>query len=120
MAIRPCPTPETGAEAKILTPKQALMTVGGEDLEQLLFPIFDIAAEKKATLLAFDQVLGLNIATWQPPKVDVPEAVLKLAAQRQDAREAKDWGRADELRDEALAAGYVIEDTKDGPIVKKA
>ena len=76
--------------------------------------------EKKATLLAFDQVLGLNIAAWIPKQIDVPEEVLALAEQRQAAREAKDWGRADELRDEALAAGYVIEDTKDGPVVKKA
>ncbi|HEY5622096.1 MAG TPA: pyruvate, phosphate dikinase [Pontiella sp.] len=36
------------SQPKILTQKEALMTVTGEDLEQLLFPIFDIAAEKKA------------------------------------------------------------------------
>ncbi|MDZ8117870.1 pyruvate, phosphate dikinase [Pontiella agarivorans] len=35
-------------QPKILNQKEALMTVTGEDLEQLLFPIFDIAAEKKA------------------------------------------------------------------------
>ena len=34
---------------KLLTPRQALMTVSGSDLEQLLFPIFDAAAEKKKT-----------------------------------------------------------------------
>jgi pyruvate,orthophosphate dikinase len=34
--------------SKVLTPREALLTVSGEDLEQLLFPIFDIAAEKKA------------------------------------------------------------------------
>jgi pyruvate, orthophosphate dikinase len=36
------------AQPKILTQKEALMTVSGDDLEQLLFPIFDVAAEKKA------------------------------------------------------------------------
>lgn len=36
------------SQPKVLTPKEALMTVQGSDLEQLLFPIFDIAAEKKA------------------------------------------------------------------------
>ncbi len=40
------------ALSKILTQKEALMTVSGDDLEQLLFPIFDIAAEKKAKLIA--------------------------------------------------------------------
>ena len=38
-------------QPKILNQKEALMTLSGEDLEQLLFPIFDIAAEKKARLI---------------------------------------------------------------------
>ena len=36
---------------KILTPEEALNTVGGGDLEQLLFPIFNLSEEKKATQL---------------------------------------------------------------------
>ena len=36
---------------KILTPQQALMTLSGNDLEQLLFPIFDVAQEKKTTVV---------------------------------------------------------------------
>ena len=36
------------AQPKVLTPKEAILTLGGNDLEQLLFPIFDIAAEKEA------------------------------------------------------------------------
>ncbi len=40
------------AQKKILKPAEALATVTGSDLEQLLFPIFDVAAEKKAVALA--------------------------------------------------------------------
>ena len=36
---------------KLLTQKQALLTVTGSDLEQLLFPIFDSNSEKKAKVL---------------------------------------------------------------------
>ncbi len=36
------------AQEKVLTPEQALMTVSGGDLEQLLFPIFNLTEEKKA------------------------------------------------------------------------
>jgi pyruvate, orthophosphate dikinase len=36
---------------KILTPEQALHTLSGNDLEQLLFPIFDLKEEKKADKL---------------------------------------------------------------------
>ncbi|WP_372794663.1 pyruvate, phosphate dikinase [Pontiella sp.] len=38
-------------QPKILNQKEALMSVSGEDLEQLLFPVFDIAAEKKAKII---------------------------------------------------------------------
>jgi pyruvate, orthophosphate dikinase len=39
------------AQKKILKPDEAIATVTGSDLEQLLFPIFDVAAEKKAVAL---------------------------------------------------------------------
>ncbi len=39
-------------QAKILSPKRALMNLTGEDLEQLLFPIFDLEQEKKAKEVA--------------------------------------------------------------------
>ncbi len=40
------------SQAKVLKPEEAIMTLSGSDLEQLLFPIFDIEAEKKAQMLA--------------------------------------------------------------------
>ncbi len=43
-----------------------------------------------------------------------------LLAQREAARAAKDWGTADRIRDEILAAGYIIQDTPQGPRVEKA
>ncbi len=77
-------------------------------------------SSKKATLLACDEVLGLDIAAWEPEVVEVPEGVSVLLQQREDARAAKDWAKADEARDAVIAMGYVIEDTKDGPVVSKA
>jgi len=50
------------ALSKILTQKEALMTVSGDDLEQLLFPIFDIAAEKKSTLITTGMPAGPGAA----------------------------------------------------------
>jgi len=69
---------------------------------------------KKATLLACDDVLGLDIANWSPEEIDVPEEVRLLVQAREDARAAKDWGRADELRKQVADLGYVIEDTREG------
>jgi cysteinyl-tRNA synthetase len=48
---------------------------------------------------------------------EVPPEVLALARQRDEARAAKDWGRADELRDRITDAGYVAQDTPDGTVV---
>ena len=50
----------------------------------------------------------------------VPEEVLASARARDEARAAKDWARADALRDELLVAGWVVEDTASGTQVRRA
>lgn len=75
---------------------------------------------KKATLLACDDVLGLDIANWAPAEIEVPDEVRALVQAREEARAAKDWGRADELRKQVSDLGYVIEDTKEGAKIARA
>lgn len=58
--------------------------------------------------------LGLELFTAEDKKVDAPEPIVALAQQRWDAKQSKDWGKADELRDTLLAEGWVVKDTKDG------
>lgn len=43
-----------------------------------------------------------------------PAELLALAEQRLQARQAKDWGRADSLRQQIQAAGWQVKDTPDG------
>jgi cysteinyl-tRNA synthetase len=50
----------------------------------------------------------------------VPEAVRRLADARVAARAARDWARADELRDELRAAGWVAEDGPGGTVLRPA
>lgn len=76
------------------------------------------ASTKKATLLLFDEVLGLNLANWQPTQSEVPAEILEWVEQRQQARAAKDWKEADALRSRIHEAGYEVEDTPEGPRVK--
>ena len=76
-------------------------------------------AVKKATLLAFDQVLGLDLANWAPKEEVIPDEILALVEQRQLARKEKRWGDADALRAQVTQAGYEIEDTAQGPRVRK-
>jgi hypothetical protein len=43
-----------------------------------------------------------------------PQAILDLAAERQQARAARDFARADALRDEIAQAGWIVMDAPDG------
>jgi cysteinyl-tRNA synthetase len=49
----------------------------------------------------------------------VPAAIQQMAEDRAAARAAKDWTRADELRDAIAKAGFAVEDTPEGPIVRR-
>ena len=73
---------------------------------------------KKATILAFDEVFGLRIKDWKPAEVDIPVAVQQLADDRQAARDAKQWQLADEIRAAITEAGFVVEDSREGPRLK--
>ena len=75
-------------------------------------------AAKKATLCKFDEVLGLKLAEWEPAEERIPDEIIALAEQRQQARAEKCWQEADELRDQIVAAGYEVKDTPDGPEVR--
>jgi cysteinyl-tRNA synthetase len=77
------------------------------------------AAAKRATLVRFDEVFGLGLATWVPPREAVPDAIEAIAQARADARKAKQWAEADRLRAELHAAGWEMEDRADGYALKR-
>ena len=49
-------------------------------------------------------------------RAEVAERVESLLAEREVARKSSDWGRADEIRDELVSIGVIVEDGPDGPI----
>ena len=76
-------------------------------------------SEKLNTILDFDRVLGLNLKELLNNKEELPKEIEDLVAQRQAAREAKNWEKADELREVIEEKGYIVEDKKDGIEVRK-
>lgn len=78
-----------------------------------------IPAVKRATLLEFDRVLGLGLGDWVPDEEDIPDEILELVEQRNRARAEKRWSDADALRSQISEAGYEIEDTPQGPRVRR-
>lgn len=73
--------------------------------------------DKYDLLVEFDQVLGLELATWCP--AEIPAEVIALAEAREHARQHKDFVRADVIRQQIAGLGYEVQDSQSGPIVKK-
>ncbi len=72
----------------------------------------------------FDKILSLDLNKKEDEKVEeinnnLPKEIVDLLNQRKVARENKDYALSDKLRDEILALGYSIKDTKDGQNVQK-
>jgi cysteinyl-tRNA synthetase len=66
-------------------------------------------------VLAVTGALGLVL---RGDAAAVPDEVAGWARERDEARAARDWARADALRDRIAAAGYVVEDTAGGTVVR--
>jgi cysteinyl-tRNA synthetase len=71
----------------------------------------DDQREVLAAIDRFDSVL--NIFGEATPKV-LDQEIQNLIDERQEARHRRDFKRADEIRDELVQLGIVLEDTKDG------
>jgi cysteinyl-tRNA synthetase len=70
-------------------------------------------ANKKATILYFDQIFALSLTREVIP-VDIPQSVIALAERRQLARVNKDWPLSDSLRQQIGQLGFTIKDKPHG------
>jgi len=63
--------------------------------------------------------LGLKLLERKRKKVKIPKEVLLLVKQREELRQKKQWKLADEIRKKIKETGFWIEDTEEGPIIKR-
>ncbi len=71
-------------------------------------------------LCDFDRVLGLKLDEVADKQDDEFEPeIFDLVKERQKAREQRNWKLADEIRDKLKDMGLVIEDTPQGPKIRK-
>lgn len=68
-------------------------------------------------LQKWDQVLGIIPFAWLD--VQAPQSVQEALLRREDARARRDWSTADQERDFIHSCGFCIEDTEEGPRIKK-
>jgi cysteinyl-tRNA synthetase len=79
---------------------------------------------KLALLNDFDQVLSLNLTTAGAKLLDAGQSVdegleqfiNEKIAERAEAKKAKDFARADAIRDELMEKGVAIKDTREGVV----
>lgn len=85
----------------------------------------DINGKTKLALLnAFDKVLSLNLTTAGEKLLeagtsvdsDLENFIQEKIEERAEAKKAKDFARADAIRDELLARGVAIKDTREGVV----
>jgi cysteinyl-tRNA synthetase len=76
--------------------------------------------EKWELVCSFDRVLGLDLENAELPEVELDERIEALIRERVEARRARNFARADEIRDELLGQGIVLEDTKEGTHWRRA
>ena len=76
-------------------------------------------ADKKATVFELDKVLGLGLDSIKIEKEEAPTRVVELANERLKAKQSKDFDLADKLREEIAKDGWIIEDNKDGFVLKR-
>lgn len=77
-------------------------------------------AKSKNVINKMDSILGLNIKSLSNLVVnDLPEQILDLKKERDEARIEKDWTKSDQIRKEIEQEGYIVEDREnDSQIIK--
>lgn len=71
------------------------------------------------TVSIFDEIATVLGILYNRKKDEIPQEVNTLVAERTEVRAAKNWQRADEIRDELAKLGYEVKDTPQGPQIAK-
>ena len=94
-----------------------LLTVVNRDIDSVALTSTEVSAVTDI-LKSWDMIMGL--IDWSLLEdASIPEAIKQLAEDRQTAKKNKDFARADEIRAEVEAKGFVIIDTKDGFTIER-
>jgi len=92
------------------------------DMPEALQVLWKLVRDEKAegkinTIKKMNSVLGLDLLKKE--KVSVPEDVMKLVKDREQARKDKDWKKADGLREKIKKKGFQVDDTGEGSRVSE-
>ena len=125
----PAPSAHTGVAAR----GEAFRAALADDFNtpRALAEVFELVGEANrgevdggeaaAALAGMLDVVGLGSLTQPDQGVEADSAAQQLMQEREEARAARDFARADELRDELAELGWEVRDSAEGPsLVPKA
>ena len=87
--------------------------------------VWDVVRQSKKSkdlynlLIKFDEVLGLDLVNYEKEETKLPDEIINLVNERNEARANKNWAESDRLRDILINKGYSVKDSKEGTIVEK-
>ncbi len=92
------------------------------DMPKALSILWKFVRDKRAegkikTIEKMDKVFALDLLKKE--KIKIPEKIKKLIQEREEARKKKNFKLADKIREKIKEQGYIIEDTIEGPRIKK-
>ncbi len=117
--------PRRGVRSK--TYQEKFLTALNDDLNtpQALAVLWELVKSdasprtKAGTILWFDRVLGLGLDAYMGRPLEIPREVRTLVASREEARKAKNFSQADEIRKQIEQQGFIVEDTSGGPELRE-
>lgn len=82
------------------------------------------AGQHRDNLLSFLEILGLPMNAFEEEvcpsfEEEIPSSIMALAQERSHAKQARDWSKADTLRDAITSAGWKVTDTPEGFSLEK-
>ncbi len=125
-------SPKSTDEEKLARYKKEFEDAINDDLNipMALGVLWKMVREEKSKdiyklALDMDKVFGLSLdkakaVESDEAESDIPDEVTALVNERSEAKKAKNYALADEIRAKISALGYAVTDTKDGVKITKA
>ena len=85
------------------------------------FPLHKLTEENKLEILSYIHQINKILEVISEEQLDekLSNDIISLVNERKNTRINKDWKRSDEIRKELSKKGYIIEDIKNGIILKE-
>ena len=78
-----------------------------------------VLEQNKSEIIDYFETIDKVLGILSDKTIELDDDVRLLVEQRDEARIRKDWKKSDEIREELLKKGFIVEDTKEGTRIKR-